>query len=464
MGGIFGVYSPNPLHAADLIYLGLYALQHRGQESAGIVVADGERLRVHKGMGLVSQVFDDGVLGRLTGRIGLGHVRYARSGAGRVASAQPLLLSSRYGQIALAYSGSLTNAARLQRELRGKGLTFQSATDTEVIVNLLTQEPSGQLEEALLRAVRQVAGGFALAVMSGDRLIGVRDALGIRPLSIGRRDDVWFLASESCAFDTVGAQRVRDVEPGEMVTLDERGLTARRFAPAAKEAFCVFEYIYFARPDSVIEGRSVHEVRKEIGRALARQHRIEADVVVPVPDSALSAALGYAEESGLPFEMGLAKNRYVGRTFIQPTQSMREIAVQIKLNPIAAAVRGKRLVLVDDSIVRGTTTAKVIGLLRKAGAAEVHMAVASPPFSHPCHYGIDVPTPDELIASERSVDEVCRMIGADSLVYLSFDSLYQAVGIRLDRLCTACLGGGYPIASDGEAAPSASPRQEERAT
>lgn len=444
MCGIFGVFAPSSTDAADLTYLGLYALQHRGQESAGIAVSDGTHMRVHKGMGLASQVFDDEVLSRLPGGISVGHVRYSTTGATHLANAQPLQVFSQHGQIALAHNGNLTNTSRLRRKLLDMGSSFQTTTDSEVIINLIAGESDVSLEEAVLRSVRQIVGGYTVAVISNDRLIGIRDPLGIRPLSLGRKGDAWFLASESCAFDTIGGELVRDVEPGEMVTIDENGVRSERFAPHRKDAFCVFEYIYFARPDSVIGGKTVHEVRKEIGRRLARQRPIEADLVIPAPDSALSAALGYSEETGIPFDVGLAKNRYVGRTFIQPTQSMRRIGVQIKLNPIKEIIKGRRVILVDDSIVRGTTSGKTIELLRSAGASGVHMVVASPPFSHPCHYGIDVPTSDELIASQRSVDEICRVIGADSLTYLEFDSLYQAVGITGEKLCTACFGGGYP--------------------
>jgi len=445
MCGIFGMFSREPVDAAGLTYLGLYALQHRGQESAGMVVSDGERMRIHKAMGLVSNVFDEGVLKALPGRISVGHVRYSTTGATHLANAQPLLVFSRYGQLALAHNGNLTNTNLLRKELMEQGSAFHTTTDSEVIINLIAAGDGGHsLEDAVMRTMSRIAGGFAIVLMTNDALIGIRDPLGIRPLTIGRMGDAWFLASESAAFDTIGADLVRDVLPGEMVVIDKSGLRSRRFAPAPKEAFCVFEFIYFARADSVIDGKSVHEVRKEIGRRLAEQRRIEADLVIPAPDSAMSAALGYAERSGITFDIGLAKNRYVGRTFIQPTQTMRRTGVRIKLNPIAETVRGKRVILVDDSIVRGTTSAKTIQLLRDAGAAKVHMVVASPPFSHPCHYGIDVPTHDELIASRRSIDEVCRLIGADSLEYLTFESLYKAVGISGEKLCTACFGGGYP--------------------
>lgn len=427
-----------------------------------MAVSDGHRIRIHKGMGLVSRIFGEGELATLQGRIAVGHVRYARAGAAHAANAQPLLALSAHGELALANNGSLTNSHLLRAALFDAGSVFQTTTDSEVILHLIARAAPGGLEEAVVEAAKRLAGAYALAVMTNDRLIGLRDPLGIRPLSIGKRGSSWFLASESCAFDAVGAQLVRDVEPGEMVVIDESGLRSRRFAPGVKEAFCVFEYIYFARSDSVIGGRTVHEVRKEIGRELARQCPIEADVVIPAPDSAFSAALGYAEASGIPFDIALAKNRYVGRSFIQPTQTLRAAGVRMKLNPIEASVRGRRVVLVDDSIVRGTTSSKVIELLRRSGAAEVHMVVASPPFSHPCYFGIDVPTSGELIASHRSVDEIRRIIGADSLSYLSFEALYRAVGIEGERLCAACFSGGYPISIDEAAMPPQDFLEEER--
>lgn len=443
MCGVFGMFSLSE-EAAPATYLGLYALQHRGQESAGMVVSDGKKMRSHKGMGLVSQVFEEEALAGLPGQVSVGHVRYATQGAAHIANAQPLMAVTRHGPIALAQSGNLTNANLLRVELLQTGFTFQTTTDSEVILGLVAAHEGPSLQEALRQAAQRLTGAFALCAMTHDRLIGLRDPLGIQPLSIGRSGSAWFLASESCAFDAIGAELVRDVRPGEMVIIDREGLRSEQFAKGVREAFCVFEFIYFARPDSVISGKTVHEVRKEIGRRLAKQAAIDADVVIPAPDSAASAALGYAEASGIHYDVALAKNRYVGRTFIRPTESLRQLGVQIKLNPIAASLKGKRVILVDDSIVRGTTSRKTIKLLRGAGAREVHMAVASPPFSHPCHYGIDVPSQDELIASGRSLDEVRRLIGADSLHYLDAEALYEAIGVEGGGLCTACFGGGYP--------------------
>lgn len=448
MSGLFGMYSRDRSDAADLTYLGLYALQHRGQESAGMVVSDGSSMRIHKGMGLVSHVFDDETLRSLPGRISLGHVRYATARTAHAANAQPLMSFSRHGRVALAQDGNLTNANALRAQLLERGLAFQTTTDSEVILDLLAVQAGVSLEEAARRAALQLQGAYAICAMSHRCLIGLRDPLGIRPLSIGRSDDAWFLASESCAFDTVGAELVRDVRPGEMVIIDENGLRSVPFAPGVREAFCVFEFVYFARADSVISGKSVHEVRKEIGRLLAREAPIQADVVIPAPDSAASAALGYAEEAGIPYDVGLAKNRYVGRTFTQPSDAMRKRGVHIKLNPIRSALKGKRVILVDDSIVRGTTSRRTIHILKEAGASEVHMAVASPPFTHPCRYGIDVPDANELIAAGRSRDEVRRLIGADSLHYLSFESLYRAIGVSADALCTACFSGAYPTPTE----------------
>jgi len=450
MCGVFGVFSTSPVEAADLTYLGLYALQHRGQESAGMVVSDGKTMRIHKGMGLVSQVFDDDALKALPGRISVGHVRYSTTGAAHVANAQPLMCLSRHGQVALAHNGNLTNTNLLRRELLDAGLVFQTTTDSELILHLLAVQADVSFEEAARRAAENLVGSYAVCAMTNQCLIGIRDPLGIRPLAIGRSQEAWFLASESCAFDTVGATLVRDVAPGEMVVIDEQGLRSVRFAQKSREAMCVFEYIYFARADSVIDGRTVHEVRKEIGRRLAQKIRIKADVVIAAPDSASSAALGFAETSGIPFDVGLAKNRYVGRTFIQPTPAMRRMGVHIKLNPIVETLRGKKVILVDDSIVRGTTSKRMIQLLKEAGAKEVHMVVASPPFLHPCLYGIDVPNSDELIAAGRTIDEVCRLIGADSLTYLDFESLYEAIGISGERLCSACFGAPYPTPVEDE--------------
>jgi amidophosphoribosyltransferase len=445
MSGLFGYFRPKGTEAAEHVFLGLYALQHRGQESAGIAVSDTERIRIHKGMGLVANVFTSDILERLPGSIGLGHVRYSTLGTAHAANAQPLMAFSRFGQIAVAHNGSLTNSHELQQNLLISGALFQTSTDCELILNLIAQYPEESLKKAVSHSVKMLKGSYALIVMSKDQLIGVRDPFGNRPLSIGKLQDRYLLASESCAFSTLGAELIREVKPGEMVVIDKDGIQSEQVISQDNRAFCVFEYVYFARQDTEFGKRNVHLIREEIGKVLAREHPLKADVVIPAPDSAISAAMGYSKESGIPYELGLVKNRYVGRTFIQPTPTQRELGVQIKLNPIHQVLKGKRVILLDDSIVRGTTTAKAIQMLRDAGAKEVHMMVASPPFVYTCHYGIDVPTVSELIASSRTVDEVCRLIGADSLHYISYKGLCQAVGIEENSICTSCFTGIYPI-------------------
>lgn len=450
MSGVLGVYTAEG-PASELTYLGLYGLQHRGQESAGIAVSDGERIRVHKGMGLVSQVFDEAVLAALPGRLAVGHVRYAATGTPHVANAQPLVAVSQMGQIAIAHDGRLTNAAKLRQRLMRQGRLFQTGTDSEVILNLVAQS-GDSLAEALADAVKLLVGSATLVAMGSRQLLGYRDPLGMRPLALGRLPDGWVLASETCAFSVLEAEYVRDVEPGELVVIDEHGVRSLRPVESARQALCVFEYIYFARPDSELLDRNVHLVRREIGRVLAEEHPVDADVVIPTPDSGISASMGYAEAAGIPCEIGLVKNRYVGRTFIRPAQDTRERGVRIKLNPVRRVIEGRRVILVDDSIVRGTTTPQAIAMLRESGAKEVHMMVASPPFLYPCHYGIDVPDSGQLIAWQRSVEEVCALIGADSLHYLSLEGLLKALHIAGDRLCLGCLTGRYPTAVDAAAA------------
>lgn len=444
MCGVFGVWSSDDISAAEVTYLGLYSLQHRGEASAGIAVHDGERTRIWKGMGLVSQVFDDDALKRLPGSSAVGHVRYAKRGSAHIANAQPLLAYSRFGQIAIAHDGSLTNTFRLRRRLLYGGALFQTTTDSEVILNWIAKSPGTSLEDSVAGTAEQLVGSYALVVLGHDRLIGLRDPMGNRPLVLGRLGNGYVLASETSAFSTIGAEPIRAVEPGEMLIIDGDGLRSRRLRTEGREAFCAFEYVYFSRPDSEIDDENVFELRKRVGRVLAEEHPIEADVVIPAPDSGIPAAMGYAEALGLPYEMGLIKNRYVGRTFIQPTDAMRQGGVRIKLSPVRKAIEGKRVVLVDDSIVRGTTTRKAIALLRETGAKEVHMVVASPPFTHTCHYGVDVPTREELIAARYELDEIRRMIGADSLSYISIEGLVRAIGRDGNRLCLACFTGDYP--------------------
>lgn len=443
MSGVFGMFADSWVAAAPLGYMALYALQHRGQESAGMVVASGDELNAHKGMGLTSEVFDDASLARLPGAQALGHVGYARAGAHNVTNAEPIWATSRFGPVGIVLDGSLTNRAPLRERLLKTGALLQTETDSELILQLMVRSSADSPEEAMIEAAKELVGGYALVAMTQDQLLGVRDPLGIRPLVLGRMEDGYVLASETAAITSIGAEPVREIAPGELVVIDHDGPKSRTLRASERRAFCVFEYVYLARQDSEIEGHNVHLVRKEIGRVLARECPLDVDVVIPTPDSSISSALGYAEEAGIPYELGIVKNRYVGRTFIQPTQATRQFGVRLKLHPIRSVVKGKRVVLLDDSIVRGTTTANVIRMLREAGAKEVHMVVASPPFTHPCHYGIDVPTPGELIASQRTIEEVRLHIDADSLHYLSLEGLQKAVQAE-GRLCHACFSGEYP--------------------
>lgn len=447
MSGVFGAFA-NDQPAAALTYLGLYGLQHRGQESAGIAVAQRDRIRIHKGMGLVSQVFDEETLGHLAGSIAIGHVRYTRAGIPHIANAQPILALSGLGQVAISHNGNLANARELRSELMSQGALFQTGTDSELILNLVARSGHTSFEAAMADAVTRLVGSAALVAMSTSQLIGYRDPLGNRPLSIGKLDGGYVLASETCAFSTIGAELVREVAPGEMVVIDQDGLRSVQPRSTVPEAFCVFEFIYFARPDSEIEGHNVHLIRRQIGRVLAEEHPIEADLVIPTPDSGVSASMGYAEASGLEYDLGLVKNRYVGRQPSRHTDATRHLGNRIKLNPIRSVLRGKRVVLLDDSILRGTTTAGATQMLRDAGVKEVHMVVASPPFLHPCHYGIDVPASDHLIAWQKDPAEIAQLVGADSLHYLSLEGLFRAVGVARERLCTACFTGNYPTPID----------------
>lgn len=444
MCGIFGSFALEGNEAAEMAYLGLYALQHRGQQSAGIAVSDGRRIRIHKGMGLVTQVFTDDLIAQMPGSISIGHVRYSKAGEPHVANAQPLLGFTQHGQLALAHNGNLTNAPSLRQRLELEGAVLQTTTDSELMLNLIARHSGNPFEEAVVEAIGALRGAFAVVLMTNKQLIGFRDHAGIRPLSIGKQGTTTILASESAAFDTIGAEFIRDVAPGELVIIDAQGMHSRQLEPA-QPALCAFEYIYFARPDSYLDTRNVHLVRKAIGRELAKEARISADLVIPAPDSGTSAALGYAEESGLPFDFGLMKNRYVGRTFIQPTPALRQKGVRVKLNPVSALLRDKRVIVVDDSIVRGTTSGRTVEMVRDAGAREVHMVIASPPFTHACHYGIDIASADDLIAAHRTQEEVRQLIGADSLHYVSVAGLYRAIQTAADELCTACFTGEYPV-------------------
>ncbi|HYH04708.1 MAG TPA: amidophosphoribosyltransferase [Bacillota bacterium] len=443
--GVFGVYSNDPqFDASGLTYVGLYALQHRGQESAGMVVSDGQHISVHKNMGLVSNVFNQDILHKLQGRIGIGHVRYSTTGSSFLANAQPLVARCSRGVLAVAHNGNLINTEELRTQLENEGSVFQSTTDTEVIMNLIARHTTVDLPTAVLNSAKELRGSFSVVIMTKDTLVGLRDPHGVRPLCLGMIENNFVLASESCAFTSIGAKFIRDIEPGEMVAITAEGLRSYQLPKAENKALCIFEYIYFARPDSTIDGYTVHLARKAMGRQLARQFKGEADVVIPVPDSGLSTALGFSEESGIPYDIGLLKNTYVGRTFIQPHQKMRDLGVRIKLNPVEGVIRGKRVVVIDDTIVRGTTTGRIIKMLREAGAKEVHMCISSPPITHPCYYGIDTSVRKELIAATHSVEEIRQFIGADSLNYLQVEGLEKAFDSG-KGFCYACFNGCYPI-------------------
>ena len=444
--GVFGIYAPGK-DVARLSYYALYALQHRGQESAGIAVADGYSIMLHKNIGLVSEVFPNpDSLHGLKGDLAIGHVRYSTSGESSLENAQPLLIKYRRGSIAISHNGNLVNGVELRQSLEDKGSIFQTTTDSELIAHLIAREQDVDIEEAIAKAVPHLWGAYTFAIMTETSLIGLRDYHGIRPLSLGKIEGGGYvLASETCAFDTIGAEFIRDIQPGEMVVLDRGGIRSRTVAAETGKAICIFEYIYFARPDSNIEGKNVHLVRKELGRQAAREHPLEADIVVGVPDSSIAAASGLAEELGLPYEIGFIKNRYIGRTFIQPDQKARDLGVKLKLNPVKKIVDGKRVVMVDDSIVRGTTCMRIVQMLKNAGAKEVHVRITSPPVKYGCYYGIDTSTSEELIASRMAVSEMSRAIGADSLEFLSVEGMLAAVGFSSDETCLACFDGRYPV-------------------
>jgi amidophosphoribosyltransferase len=442
--GIFGVYAPKE-DVARLTFFALFALQHRGQESSGIATTSGKGIFLYTGMGLVSQVFDEAALSRLPGIIAIGHNRYSTAGSSRLANAQPIVADSSNGKLALAHNGNIINALPLRQELEGKGYRFATTSDSEVIANLIVSSPGTALEEKISYAMHRLQGAYSLVILDDTCLVGVRDPMGVRPLCLGKVDNGWVLASESCALDHIGAAMIRDVEAGEVVVIDANGPRSCQGIAPQRRALCVFEYIYFARPDSTIGGRLLYRAREGMGRGLAQEYPVDADLVVGVPDSATVAAIAYSKESGIPFGEGLLKNRYVGRTFIQPDQRIRELGVGLKFNPLKEIIAGKRLVLVDDSIVRGTTTPRVINLLKKAGAKEVHMRVCAPPISHPCFFGVDMATRWELIAARKTVPEIREFINADSLGYLSLEGLTKAVALPKDSLCLACLTGDYPI-------------------
>lgn len=447
--GVFGIYDPSGHNVASSIYYGLSALQHRGQESCGIAVThtDGPKPNIlsHKGLGLVNEVFPSDVLHTLPGNIGVGHVRYSTAGATTVENAQPLVLNYIKGALALVHNGNLINAEEMRHQQEMTGAIFQTTIDSEVIAYSIARERihTHSVEDAVLQTAQNIQGGFALIIMSPQKLIGIRDLLGLKPLCLGKRDDAYILASESCALTSVGAELIRDIKPGEMVSITADGITSDLTLCQTKHARCIFEYIYFARLDSCIDGINVYDARIQGGRALAKSYPVDADLVVGVPESGITAAKGYSEESGIPFGIAFYKNSYVGRTFIKPSQQEREDSVKIKLNVLASVVKGKRLILVDDSIVRGTTIANLIRMLKQAGALEVHVRISSPPFLYPCYFGTDVPSNKQLIAHQHTTEEICQLIGADSLGYMKIEDLQSMVGDL--QICKACFDGNYPM-------------------
>jgi amidophosphoribosyltransferase len=454
MCGIFGIYG-HP-EAANLAYLGLHGLQHRGQESAGIASSDSRRLYTYRGMGLVVDVFDGSTLSRLKGGAAIGHVRYSTAGDSDVANAQPLAVSHARGQLAVAHNGNLVNAGSLRQELEKNGSIFSSNADSEVVVHLFARTTEHKIVDRIATSLARLHGAYALLFLTERKLIAARDPFGFRPLCLGRIESAqrrngndeasgWVFASETSAFDLIGAEYLRPVRPGEIVVVDRKGLRSFQRMEPQTSRFCVFEHVYFARPDSLLGFSSVYDSRRALGRQLAQEQPAEADLVIPVPDSGTTAALGYAAEVGIPFEMGFIRSHYVGRTFIEPQQSIRHFGVKLKLAPVRRLIEGKRVVVVDDSLVRGTTSRKIVAMLRAAGAAEVHLRISSPPLRHPCFYGIDIPTPQELIASSRTVEQTREYAGADSLGYLSLEGMLQAIDERRDVYCDACFSGNYPV-------------------
>lgn len=441
--GIFGVWG-HP-DAAQLTYYGLHSLQHRGQEGTGIVVSDGKRLKGVKGEGLVAEIFTTEAMTELTGSAAIGHVRYATAGGGGYENVQPLLFHSQSGSLALAHNGNLVNANSLKHQLETQGSIFQTSSDTEVLAHLIRRSGYPNLNDRVKNALSMLKGAYAYLIMTETELMVALDPHGLRPLSLGMLGDAYVVASETCAFDVVGAEYIREIMPGELLIINENGLTSERFAVSTTKAICMMEYVYFSRPDSNIHGINVHTARKNLGKKLALEAPIDADVVTGVPDSSISAAIGYAEEAGIPYEMGLIKNRYVGRTFIQPSQSLREQGVKMKLSAVRGVVEGKRVVMVDDSIVRGTTSRRIVSLLKEAGATEVHVVISSPPIKNPCFYGIDTSTKEELIASDKSVEEIRQLIGADSLTFLTVEGMMNALGQEgTNGYCLGCFTGNYP--------------------
>jgi amidophosphoribosyltransferase len=441
--GIFGVYSPNE-DVARLTFFALFALQHRGQESAGIATADGKQIRVYTGMGRVSYVFTEDTLRPLTGHIAIGHNRYSTAGSSRAINAQPFIVGDNGNTMGIAHNGNIINAVPLREELAALGYRFRGSSDSEVIANLILSTPGKNWVDKIRSAMRRLQGAYSLVIITPQELYAVRDPFGVRPLSIGTVDHGYVAASETCALDHIGAETLREVEPGEIIAINENGITSYPGEPG-RRGLCIFEYIYFARLDSVINGKLLYKARQAMGAGLSIEHPVDADLVFGVPESATAAGVGYAQESGIPVAEGLVKNRYVGRTFIEPDQRLRDLGVKLKFNPMPQMLDGERLVVVDDSIVRGTTTPSVVRLLRKAGAKEVHMRICAPPIRYPCFFGVDMATRRELIAAQKSIPEICKFIGADSLGYLSIPGLIKAVGLPKENFCMACFTGDYPI-------------------
>ncbi|MCD6567407.1 MAG: amidophosphoribosyltransferase [Dehalococcoidia bacterium] len=442
--GVFGIYAPG-IEVARIIFFGLFALQHRGQESAGIAVSDGSYINSHSAMGLVSQVFNETNLPLLEGYIGIGHNRYSTKGSSKLSNTQPVVAEINGVKIALAHNGNIINAKPLHDELQERGYAFSSTTDSEVIARLILDSPATSLERKVEHAMHRLQGAYSLTILTEHSLIGVRDPMGVRPLCLGKLNGGWVLASETCALEHIGAEFTREVEPGEIVVIDSNGIKSFNGKTSTRKAICAFEYIYFARPDSIIQDRLIYQARLSMGKMLAQEHPVSADLIIGVPDSAISAGIGYARASGTPYCEGLIKNRYVGRTFIQPDQRIRELGVHLKFNPLPQIIAGKRLVVVDDSIVRGTTTPHVVRLLRKAGAAEVHLRICAPPLRYPCFFGVDMATKQELIAARKTIPEIKEYLNVDSLGYLSVEGLIQAIDLRRDMFCLACFTGEYPI-------------------
>jgi amidophosphoribosyltransferase len=447
MCGVFGIHGHD--EAANIAYLGMHSLQHRGQESAGLVAQDDGRLRRQAAMGLVSDAFDRDVLAGLPGATAIGHVRYSTAGSSELRNAQPFLFEYAGGSLAIAHNGNLVNAGELRAELEAQGSIFQTSSDTEVIVHLMAKSREVDVVAKLTAALRRVRGAYSLILLTSEgKMIGVRDPNGFRPLVIGRLKDSYVLSSETCSFDLIEADLMREIEPGELVVIEKGGMTSQRLPEVATPTFCVFEHVYFARPDSLVNGKSVYRAREKMGIRLAQESPVAADVVIPVPDSGVPAAVGYSNESGIPFEMGLIRSHYVGRTFIEPQDSIRHFGVRLKLSPVRSVVDGKRVVVVDDSLVRGTTSRKIVKMLRAAGAREVHLRISAPPTTHPCYYGIDTPTRSELVAASHTIDEINRYVTSDTLAYLSHDGLMTAVAPSEPGAgyCSACFTGKYPVA------------------